>query len=329
MAKNGNEKQKILYILKILEERTDENHRISTQEIIDALGEYGISAERKSVYRDLDCLEEFGYDIIRSRLGCCLASRTFEIAELKLLADAVQASPIITGTKTKTLINKLSSFAGPYEKAKLKRSIRSDKNSATGNESVYYSIDVIHSALSAGHKVAFCYFEWTPEKKQVLRHGGEEYCVSPWGLWWDNERYYLIAYDNKADKMKTYRVDKMKKAMETDEKREGSAAFRSLDMSIYSGKMFGMYGGEECTVTLECEDGLAGVVIDRFGKGVSIFPGPASGEGSGHFTFCVPVMLSNNFYSWVLQFGGRMRITEPEDARRGMKELLRTAAAQY
>ena len=329
MSKSGNEKQKILYILKILEERTDEEHRMSIQEIIDALGEYGIGAERKSVYRDLDCLEEFGYDIIRSRLGCCLASRTFEIAELKLLADAVQASPIITGTKTKALIEKLSSFAGPYNSAKLNRGISSDKRSATGNEAVYYSIDVIHSALSAGHKVAFCYFDWTPEKKQVLRRGGSEYLVSPWGLWWDNERYYLIAYDSEADQMKTYRVDKMKKARETDEAREGSAAYRSLDMSVYSKKMFGMYGGEECTVTLECENSLAGVVIDRFGRDVSIIPGHASGEGGGYFTFRAPVMLSNNFYSWVLQFGGRMRITEPEDARRGMKELLRSAAAQY
>ena len=123
MSKSGNEKQKILFILKILEERTDEDHRISVQEIIDALDKEGIGAERKSVYRDLDCLEKFGYDIIRSRLGCCLASRTFEIAELKLLADAVQASPIITGTKTKALIEKLSSFAGPYNSAKLNRGI--------------------------------------------------------------------------------------------------------------------------------------------------------------------------------------------------------------
>ena len=328
MPKSGNEKQKILYILKILEERTDDEHRMSTQEIIDALGEYGISAERKSVFRDLDCLENMGYDIIRSRLGCCLASRTFEVAELKLLADAVQASPIITATKTKKLIEKLSSLAGPYDRAKLNRGIGSDKRSATGNESVYYSIDVIHSALSAGHKVAFYYFDWTPEKKQVLRGGGE-YLVSPWGLWWDNERYYLIAYDSESDKMKTYRVDKMKKARETDEAREGSAAYRGLDMSIYSKKMFGMYGGDECTITLECENSLAGVVIDRFGRDVPITPGPASGEGSGYFTFRVPVMLSNNFYSWVLQFGGRMRITEPEDARRGMKELLRRTAAQY
>ena len=328
MAKRYGEKQKLLYILKILTERTDAEHCISVPRLIEVLNEYGIEAERKSVYRDLEELEEFGYDIIHGRGGCCFASRDFELAELKLLADAVQASPIITEKKTKELIGKLSSLASCYDAQKLRRSLPSEKRTTTENESVYYNVDAIYRAVLDNRKIAFYYFDWTPEKEQRLRHGGAEYKVSPWGLWWDDEKYYLIAFDDREKILKNYRVDKMKSVRVGKEKCEGEEAFAgrsaSLDTAAYSKKMFGMYGGEECTVTLECDNSLAGVIIDRFGADVSIFPGK-----SDRFTAYVPVMVSNNFFSWVFQFGKRMKITAPADVCEQMSKLLRDTAEEY
>lgn len=327
MAKRNGEKQKLLYILKILTERTDTEHCISVPQLIEALAEYGIDTERKSVYRDLEVLEDFGYDIIRGRGGCCLASRSFELAELKLLADAVQASPIITEKKTAELIGKLASLASSHDAQKLRRSLPTEKLSATGNESVYYNVDAIYRAILDNRKIGFGYFDWTPKKEQLMRRGGEEYKVSPWSLWWDDEKYYLIAFDDREKILKNYRVDKMKSVREINEKREGGKEFDGCtafrDASAYSKKMFGMYSGEECTVTLECDNSLAGVIIDRFGTEVSIFP-----EGES-FTAYVPVMVSNNFFSWVFQFGKRMKITAPADVREKMSQLLKATAKEY
>ena len=193
---------------------------------------------------------------------------------------------------------------------------------------MYYNVDAIYRAVLDNRKIAFYYFDWTPEKEQRLRHGGAEYKVSPWGLWWDDEKYYLIAFDDREKILKNYRVDKMKSVREVKEKREGEEVFSgrsaSLNTAAYSKKMFGMYGGDECTVTLECDNSLAGVIIDRFGADVSIFPGD-----SDRFTAYVPVMVSNNFFSWVFQFGKRMKITAPADVCEQMSRLLREAAEEY
>lgn len=324
MGKSSMEKLKLLHILKMLNEETDETHRLSVSEIIDRLSDIGIASERKSVYRDLDTLEDFGYDILRDRTGVCLASRTFECAELRLLVDAVQASRFITEKKSGELIEKLSSLTGRHEAMSLRRNIYIADRPKADNESIYYTVDTVHGAMADNKMISFKYFDWTPEKKQELRRGGDDYTVSPWGLLWDDEKYYLIAYDSAADTIKHFRTDKMLGVAAIDKPREGSDRFARIDMGAYSKKVFGMYGGEECSVTLRCQNSLAGVIFDRFGTDVKIYP-----RDDGTFTAAVKVQISNNFFSWVMQFGNRMKITAPHDVCDQMARLINEIGGMY
>lgn len=320
----SSEKLKLLNILKMLTEETDEDHRLSVAEIIERLGNIGIQAERKSVYRDIETLEEFGYDILKDRSGVCLASRTFGCAELRMLVDAVQASRFITEKKSGELIEKLAALAGKYEAKSLRRNVYIADRIKAGNETIYYTVDAIHSAMADNKMLSFKYFDWTPEKKQELRHGGAEYRVSPWGLLWDDEKYYLIAYDSVEKIIKHFRTDKMIGVTVVDKPREGSDRFARIDMGAYSKKVFGMYGGEECSVTLRCQNNLAGVVFDRFGTDISVYP-----KDDGTFTASVRVQISNNFFSWVMQFGSRMTITAPHDVREQMARLIGEIGEMY
>jgi len=317
MAKKFDEKLKILHILKILTEETDSERRIFVPEIISRLQKLGIEAERKSVYRDLDTLAAFGYDILHDRTGCALVSREFELAELKLLVDAVQASRFITGENRKKLIGKLSRLTSRHEAKLLNRSVHTDEGERSVNRSIIENIDWIHAAMGENKKISFQYFDWTPSKEQHLRHDGKRYEMSPWSLIWSNENYYMLAYDEKLDNLRHFRVDKMKNIRKQEALREGFDIYSRFDFSKYSSKLFGMFSGEECSVTLKCENGVAGSIIDRFGTSISIFP-----QSDGYFTCVVPVIVSPNFYSWVLQFGKRIEICAPADIREGMKNLL-------
>ncbi|MBQ4067179.1 MAG: WYL domain-containing protein [Clostridia bacterium] len=324
MAKQYDEKLKLLHILRILMEETDASHRIFVPEIIERLERQGITAERKSVYRDLETLSAFGFDISHDRTGCALLSRDFEIAELKLLVDAVQASRFITGDARAELLKKLAKLTSRHRARELNRSVRTDEGDRQQNEYILVNIDWIHDAIADNKKISFHYFDWTPQKEQLLRHDGKRYEVSPWTLVWNNENYYMLAYDKKTDSIRHFRVDKMKNLRKTDSRREGYETYSRFDFSKYSSKLFGMFSGEECTVTLRCENNLAGAVIDRFGTGIGIFP-----RSDGCFTCTVPVIVSPNFYSWVLQFGKRMEIVAPVDIREGMKSLLTQVSELY
>lgn len=323
MAKLSGEKLKLLYILKLLYEETDENHRISVKNIIEYLKEKGISAERKSIYRDLGTLEEFGIDILHSRQGVCIASRTFEDAEVRLLADAVSASRFITEKKSAELIAKLSSLSG-YGSKQLQRSVYIAERTRSDNETIYYTVNAVHEAIASNRMISFYYFDWTPQKTKQLRRGGALYAVSPIALLWEDERYYLIAFDDRKNTVKHFRVDKMLQTEVSPSPRRGKDIFSHIDIGSYSDKIFGMFGGEECTVTLRCENSLAGVIFDRFGTDVPVYP-----EAGGTFSVSVRVMLSNNFYSWIMQFAGRIRILSPADARDGMKRLINECGEAY
>jgi len=178
--------------------------------------------------------------------------------------------------------------------------------------------------MTDNKKLTFQYFDWTPKKEQLLRHDGKRYEMSPWALVWSNENYYMLAYDEKMDAIRHFRVDKMKLPRKSDLPREGFDTYSRFDFSKYSSKLFGMFSGEECTVTLRCENSVAGSIIDRFGTGISIFP-----QKDGCFTCTVPVIVSPNFYSWVLQFGKRIEIIAPADIRDGMKNLLLGVSELY
>lgn len=324
MAKQFDEKLKILYILKILHEHTDSDHRIFVPEILKRLADLGIKAERKSVYRDMDTLCDFGFDIVHDRSGCALLDRKFELAELKLLIDGVQASRFINGERQTDLVKKLTQLGSRHQAKLLNRTVKAEEGDRIVNRSILINIDWIHAAISENKKITFQYFDWTPTKDQQLRHDGKRYEMSPWALIWSNENYYMLAYDEKIDSIRHFRVDKMKNIRKIDTQREGFELYSRFDFSKYSSKLFGMFSGEECTVTLKCENSLAGAVIDRFGTGISMFP-----QSNGYFCCSVPVIVSNNFYSWVLQFGKRMEITAPSHIRDGMKNLMLSVLENY
>lgn len=325
MARTEKQKLKLLYIMQLLMERTDEEHQVTTQDIIDYLDAQGIAAERKSIYTDIDLLIDFGVDIIKIKErpgGYYLASRQFELAELKLLVDAVQASKFITTKKSRELIGKLETLCSRYEARQLHRQVVVTNRTKAVNENIYYNVDMIYNAIAAGVKIRFQYFEWSVNKEMQLRRDGMFYVVSPWLLSWDDENYYLIAVDDRSGAIRHYRVDKMIKIGLLVERRDGKNEFEKFDIAGYSKKTFGMFAGEEETVILSCDSGLTGVMIDRFGKDVALRP-----RDDGRITARVDVAVSRQFFGWITGLGAAVKIESPEhvaeDYRRYLQEILR------
>ena len=327
MAKSENQKQKLLYIAQYLMEQTDENHAVSTPQLIEYLASNGIKAERKSIYNDIDTLNDFGMDIIRSdehRGGYMLASRPFELAEVKLLVDLVQSSKFITEKKSRELISKLETLTSKYDAKAMQRQVEIVGRSKTHNETIYYNVDIVHTAIHKNVKIRFHYFDWDVNKKMQLRHDGAWYEVSPWKLTWDDENYYLIAYDESADKIKHYRVDKIVDISLTDAERVGKDVFENMDMAAFSKKSFGMFAGDEKTVRLRCENILAGVIVDTFGTDVAIRP-----DGDNHFVARMDVIVSSQFFGWLAGLGARVEIISPDEVRSEYTDYLASIVSQY
>ena len=261
MAERSKQKLKLIYLMQILMEKTDETHSITMAEMITALKAYGITAERKSLYDDIECLRTYGLEIIGTQEGrtyCYqVVNRQFELAELKLLVDSVQSARFITAKKTNELIKKIEGLASKYEASKLHRQVYVTQRVKTINESIYYNVDAIHTAIAENSQITFQYFQWNVKKEMELRKGGALYRVSPWALSCDDENYYMIAYDDVEEKIKHFRVDKMLHIDMNGKKREGKQVFQCFDIAVYSRKMFGMYGGEEQLVKIQCVNELA------------------------------------------------------------------------
>lgn len=323
----SNQKLKIMYLMKILLEETDEEHDLTLNEIVDKLKLYDVTAERKSLYSDIENLRTFGLDIIGSQYDRSyhykIVSRQFELVELKLLVDAVQSARFITEKKSDELIEKLESFASVYEAKKLERQVNVNGRVKTMNEHIYYNVDTIHEALNDGKKITFQYFTWTVDKKMELKHDGAYYSVSPWALCWDDEKYYLIGYDNNENKIKHFRVDKMKNVSVTDEERLGKEEFSKIKMSEYTNKLFGMFDGDYENVTLLCENRAANVIIDRFGTDIPIIK-----TDKEHFTVKVGVSVSKLFLGWIMAIPG-VKIVAPESTVDMMKEEIKRLASTY
>ena len=309
--KSSNQKLKIMYLMKILLDRTDETHSITMPEIIDALEAYGISAERKSLYSDIENLRVYGLDVIGVQedrtYSYHIGNRQFELAELKLLVDSVQSAKFITEKKSNELIKKIESLASKYEASQLHRQVFVAGRVKTMNESIYYNVDSIHAAIAGNSRITFKYFKWNVDKDMELRHDGALYEVSPWLLSWNDGYYYLIAYDSVKGIIKHFRVDKMLYIKSNGRKREGEKVFNSLDMAAYTGKMFGMYGGEDERVRLECDNALAGVMIDRFGKDISLIR-----LDDKKFAVNVEVAVSRQFLAWIIGLGEGVKIVGPQ-----------------
>ena len=272
MAKSASQKRKLLYVMKLLLERSDENHPISMPELLAFLEARDISAERKSVYDDLEVLRDFGLDVVKGSGGYYIGQREFELPELKLLVDSVQSSKFITQRKTLALIRKIESLASVHDARELQRQVYVRNRVKSMNESVYYHVDEISAAISADRMIRFRYFEFTVQKERRFRRDGERYEVSPFALLWDNENYYLLAWDDEAGTMKHYRVDKMADIERTDTPRRGREAFERVDMSEYTKHVFGMFGGQPEQVRLRFAGHLAGAVLDRFGRDLILVP---------------------------------------------------------
>ena len=328
MPKGTNNKFKLYRLAQIMLERTDEEHYITMPEIQKALAEYEVTADRKTLYVDLKELEQFGIEVegepVGNRYHYHVVSRTFELPELKLLVDAIQSSKFITAKKTNALIKKLETLVSKYDAAKLQRQVYVSGRIKTMNESIYYTIDAIHNAISEDKKIKFQYFQWNVKKEMELRHDGKYYHISPWGLSWDDENYYLVGYDSEAGKIKHYRVDKMLHLRMTDEKREGREHFNKLDMADYAKKSFGMFGGKEQKVTLRVRNDLAGVMIDRFGKDIMMIP-----ENDESFNLSVDVHVSRQFLAWVISLGAAVQIVSPNEVVEEMKREIERLREQY
>ena len=323
MAKQAKQKLKLIRVRDILLENTDADHAITVSEIIEKLSSYGIEAERKSIYEDIEELRAYGMDIdaVKGKGGGYrVMSREFELPELKVLVDAVQASKFITTTKSRELISKLSAMTSRYERTKLSRQVHISERVKSMNKSIYYITDFIHTAISENKKITFRYFKYNSKKEKIARHDGKRYKVSPWLLIWNDENYYLAAYDSEAGIIKHFRVDKMERVDICDEYREGESVFKTSEESIYQTGIFDMFGGKTENVTLDCAEDLAGAVIDRFGKDVTL-----TGEGDLDFRAYVKVQISPRFFGWVAGFGEKMKISSPahavEDFRKALSDI--------
>lgn len=312
MAKSSNQKLKLLYIYDKLMRDSNEENPVSTNALIEMLNGLGISAERKSIYDDIEQLKEFGADIIQIRSknkgGYYIASREFELPELKLLVDAVQSSKFITENKSRALIRKLEELTNKYEASQLKRNVYVASRVKTENESIYYNVDAIHKAIQDNVQINFTYLEWNRNKELVPRRSGQKYVVSPWSLIWQDENYYLVAYDDGV--IKHFRVDKMGQVNLEKAKRDGMETFEKTDLAKYASQRLGMYGGVEETITLRLPNRLIGVVIDRFGKDISIRK-----EDDEHVLARINVVVSGPLFGWLAGLGKEVIVTSPEVVR--------------
>lgn len=314
--------------MKIMLEKTDEYHGLTMQQILQELALYDIKAERKSIYMDFEDMSRLGVEVVCDRQGrdhlYHVTGRQFELPELKLLIDAVQSSKFITEKKSRQLIDKVKSLASENEANELSRQVYVHGRIKTMNESIYYNVDDIHNAINNDQKIRFKYYKWSINKRLVARHGGDYFYVSPWALTWDDENYYMIAFDDLSREIKHYRVDKMDKIDILDEKREGRTLFRNFDMAAYAKMNFGMFGGEIKKVTIEFPDEMCGVFIDRFGKDISFRK-----AGSGRSLVAVNVAISNQFFGWILSLGPDVKIVKPDDVVKQIGKAARRFAANY
>ena len=322
MPKGTNQKLKLYYLSRIMLEKTDDEHMITMPEIQEALRAYDVTADRKSLYDDLEALRVLGIDIVGEKAGrnyyYHVGGKQFEIAELKLLVDAIQSSKFITEKKSNELIKKLTGMASMYEAAQMKRQVVVQGRVKTMNESIYYSVDDVHRAIAENRQISFEYMKWN-ENKTMERRREKPYVVSPWALTWDDENYYLIAYDEEAGSIKHFRVDKLKSIRVLDEKRAGKEEFKEFNLAKYSKMSFGMFGGEPTRVKIAFENDMAGVFIDRFGRDITIRPSKKKGWSETS----VDVTMSDQFLGWIFALGSGVRILGPNDVVDRFKQELR------
>ncbi len=318
MPRSSNQKRKLAVLREILSEHTDAEHPMTMKEIIKELGAKGISAERKSIYDDIEVLRVLGTDIQTKRgktVGYYVANRDFELPELKLLVDAVRSSRFIPEKQSNQLIKKLTHLAGAYDRPSLNREMFVSNKAKSLENDLFKTVDIIHEAIEKDRDITFFYFSWTVRKEKELRRGGEKYQISPWSLVWDDSNYYLVGFDVKNQEIRHFRVDKMLKANGTDIPRTGKTEFDRFDISSYANAAFGMFGGKMEKVTLRCAKRLANVMLDRFGRDTVIL------NDIDTFRITVNIIPSPVFLGWIWSFGKEVEIISPEYVKEQFREL--------
>lgn len=327
MPKSRNQKLKLLYIKEMLEKETDENNKLTVKDIIDRLDDLDIKAERKSVYDDIEYLIYHGVDIICEKSNSnqyFVASREFELAEVKLLVDIVQSSKFLTEKKSNSLIKKIETLCSKHEAESLQRQVFVSNRVKNMNESIYITVDMIQNAISQGHKINFKYLNYSISDKKVLKKNGEPYIISPFALIYDEEKYYLLGYDSENEMFKHYRVDKIIDIVETDENNDGIDEFKNIDLGKYNKHIFSMFGGEVQKIKLDFDNSILGSIIDRFGKNL-IFQ--KIDENTTRIT--CDVAVSNPFFGWLTSFGEKIKLVSPENVVNDYKQHLQKITKNY
>ena len=327
MPRSFNQKLKILYLMKFLQEKTDREHPVSVKDIIRTMEAYGISVERKTVYDDIETLRTFGMKIGSRRgkpAGFYLEERTFELPELKFLMDAVQSSKFITEKQSAALVRKLENLASVHEAKKLKSQVFLMPGIKTLNEEIYTNIETIYDAISANRQISFRYYQWTLSRELKPKRGGERYRVSPGKLLWNNDNYYLMGLDESSGIVKHYRVDKMMDVAVEEEKRSGESVFRDFDMGRFSAETFGMFDGKETILKIRFSNELVGVVLDRFGKKAVL-----QRSDDTHFFLQTHIRVSGQFFGWLTGLGPGAEIVSPEKVRKEYKSFLTKILKTY
>lgn len=324
MARSENQKLKLLYLRDYLLKFSDAEHPVTIVDMIEYLAKNGIHAERKSLYSDLQTLQEYGMDIILvkgRKSGYCLASRDFEIPELRLLVDAVQSSRFLTEKKSTALIQKLENLSSVHEASALEHQVVVTGRVKTMDESIYYAVDTIQEAIANNSCIEFDYTEWALDKQRHKR--GQTRTAAPWALVWHEENYYLIAHTPEHG-ITHYRVDKMRHITANGEKREIVPELQQLDLARYSNKVFGMFNGKTTIVKMRFHNSLIGVVLDRFGTEIMLIP-----DGLDHFLLTTEIALSPLFYAWIIGFGNQAQILLPKEAAEACCDLCQQVLTQY
>lgn len=328
MSRGTNQKFKLSYLCKIMLEKTDDEHSLTMPQIMAELERYDVTAERKSIYQDFQDMEKLGIEILKEQIGretyYHVGAREFELAEVKLLIDAIQSSKFITQTKSRELITKIKKFVSEHQASQLQRQVYINDRVKNMNESVYYNVDDIYSAINENKKIRFKYYKWSIEKKLVPRHNGQWFVASPWALTWDDENYYMVAFDDWDHQIKHYRVDKMMQISVEDQMREGKEVFRDFDMAAYSKATFGMYSGKKTKVHIQFPNHMCGVFIDRFGKEISFRK-----VDDDHSTLAVDVAVSPQFFGWIFSLGSGVKVTGPDEVVEQMRVAAEAFAANY
>ena len=325
MPKSDNQKLKIFYILDYLEKNSHQDHPVRAAELLNMLErQHNIVCDRKTVYSDIAALQDYGVDIVSipgKNGGYYIASRNFELPELKLLINAVQSSKYLTEKKSRELIEKLCTECSVYDAQLMRRDVLVSGRVKSMNETIYYNVDTIQEAIGENRQITFRYFDWGIDGKR--RYRTKHYQASPYGLCQDNENCYLLAHSPRYG-VTSYRVDRMSDIQMAEEKRTPCPELTGKALTEHANRLFQMFAGDATTVKLRFHRELTNVVMDRFGRDTMLIP-----DGDDHFIFTVKVAVSPMFLSWVIGFGAKAKVEYPASVANQCKELCIQAMAQY